>query len=273
MALTIWAGPDDKVCSGNSYQLNESYGTDFSQIEWSTNGSGSFNNNTIMHPVYNPSGDDLNSGEVVLSLTLWNEEGTTVADAMTLDFAEVPAGPAIPVGPDYVDLTVTLVTDYAVTAVEGADSYTWTLEPATAGTIIAVDETATISWNSNYVGTAFLTVTAVNDCGESAVSPALEITLDNALINVVEPGNGSTTLTLYPNPSSGSIYLTATGTGLSNLKVSIYNLLGSLVKRYEGVTMENGETFLMDASSMPDGIYLLTIEGKDLLHTQKLIVR
>jgi hypothetical protein len=273
MALTIWAGPNDEVCPGNSYQLNESYGTDFSQIEWTTSGSGSFNNNTIMHPIYNPSGDDLNSGEVILSLTLWNGEGTTVSDEMTLNFAEVPAGPVTPLGPDYIDLTVTLVSDYSVTAVEGADSYNWTLEPATAGTIIPVDETATISWNSNYVGTAFLTVTAVNDCGESAVSPALEITLDNSLINVGEPGNGSTSLTVYPNPASGSIYLTATGTGQPNLKVSVYNLLGSLVKRYEGVTLENGETFLMDASAMPDGIYLLTIEGKDILHTQKLIVR
>ena len=273
MALTIWAGPNDEVCSGNTYQLNESYGTDFTQVEWTTDGSGTFNNNTIMHPIYDPSGDDLTSGEVILSLTLWDSEGTTVIDEMLLGFAVVPAGPSAPAGPDYVDLAVTTVSEYAVTPVEDADSYQWYIEPAEAGNVIPVDEYAIVNWNEDFLGQAFITVTAVNECGESAVSAALEVTVDNSLVSVIEPPEQGPVLRIYPNPASDVLYVNASGTGSSQYKMTLFNLLGTRVISREGMVLSDGVVVPVDVSTLPEGIYILTIEGSGLSHTQKLIVR
>jgi hypothetical protein len=270
MALTIWAGPDDGVCSGGSFQLTEAYGTDFAQIEWATNGSGSFNDNSVMHPIYNPSGDDLNSGEVILTLTLSDALGTSVTDEMALAFNDAPAGPMAPSGPDYVDLALISSSDYTIVPVENADSYTWTLEPASAGTIIAVDETATVNWNSSFLGQAFITVVAENDCGQSAASAALEVTVDNSLVSIGEPSGNTQLVSVYPNPASDIVYLNFAGISGINMKVSLYNLLGSEIISKEGI---GNDLFELNVSSLPEGIYILTITGNGIKHTQKLLVR
>jgi len=272
VALTIWAGPDDEVCTGNSYQLNDSYGTDFNQIEWTTNGSGSFNNNTVMHPVYNPSGDDVNSGEVVLTLSLWDEEGTMVSDEMILDFANVPASPITPAGPDYVDLAVTLTSEYTVTPVEDADSYQWYLEPASAGTVISFDEHATVSWNASFLGQVSVKVSSVNSCGESAISAPLEVTVDNSLVTITEPLNENTIIRIYPNPASDILNLNISGETTDVYRISLFNLLGSIIMERE-VRQGQGEVLTLDLSSFPEGVYILSIMGNEFRHTQKLIVR
>jgi hypothetical protein len=272
MALTIWAGPDDLTCTGNSYQLNESYGTDFTQIEWTTNGSGSFNNNTVLHPIYNPSGDDIASGEVNLTMTLWNEEGTSVTDEMVLDFNNTPASPSTPTGPDYVDVALTTVTEYSVTAVENADSYNWYIEPASAGTIIVIDETATVNWNTAFMGQALLTVKAMNDCGESTASQALTITVDNSLVGISDPSANAGRISAWPNPAGDFINLEVTGKTSGQVNLSVYNLLGALILR-ENRSISGDQSFQLDLSSLPDGLYILSAEGEGIRHSQKLIVR
>ncbi len=54
MAMTIWAGPDSKVCAGDAFQVTESYGTDYSTITWSSSGTGTFYDNSQIQPVYTP---------------------------------------------------------------------------------------------------------------------------------------------------------------------------------------------------------------------------
>lgn len=272
MALTLWAGPDDGVCNGGSYQLNDAYGTNYTQVEWTSNGSGSFNNNTIIHPIYNPSGDDLTSGEVTLTLTLWDAESHQVSDNMTLAFNDMPAAPSAPQGPDYVDLATTTLSEYTTTPVYGADSYNWILQPAEAGTIIAVDESATVNWNSNYLGQASITVAAVSECGQSAASAALNVTVDNSLVGISEPSSKQL-VQVYPNPATDRIYLTGNGINAGNLRVTLYNLLGSEVISASGISLENGKVLTFDVSSLSEGMYILSITGDGIKQTQKLLVR
>lgn len=273
MALTGWAGPDDDVCIGDTYQLNEAYGTDFTQIEWSTSGTGTFDNNTTMHPVYDPSVDDMANGEVTLTLTLWNAENDVLVDEMLLGFADVPVTPSMPAGPDYVDLAVTTISEYTVTPLEDADSYQWNIEPEEAGTVIQVNDYAIVNWNLDFLGEAFISVAAINECGESDFSPALEVTVDNSLVNVLEHPDQGLTLKVYPNPATGVLYVNASGTGTSSFKMSLYNLLGTCVISREALIPGNGNVASIDVSFLPEGIYILNLEGNGISHTQKLIVR
>ncbi|MBE0637488.1 MAG: T9SS type A sorting domain-containing protein, partial [Bacteroidales bacterium] len=63
------AGADASVCLGNSYQLSNISALFNESIIWETTGDGTFDDNTILTPVYTPGINDISSGSVVLCLT------------------------------------------------------------------------------------------------------------------------------------------------------------------------------------------------------------
>lgn len=69
LAPQVNAGADAAICQGTSYQLNGSVSNAGSLI-WSTSGSGTFDNNLIINPVYTPSQADILNGFVNLTLTV-----------------------------------------------------------------------------------------------------------------------------------------------------------------------------------------------------------
>lgn len=79
------AGPDAGVCSGNSYTISQSSVTGTVSTLWTTSGDGTFNNASLVHPVYTPGTQDLQAGSVTLTLTASGPGGCTdVQDAMLL---------------------------------------------------------------------------------------------------------------------------------------------------------------------------------------------
>ena len=91
------AGPDDTICEGDTYtpfQANVQYGSAFS---WSGNGDGEFENPNSLNPTYIPGSDDIESGEVVLTLTVSGEQACDeeeVSDEMTLTINYPPEADA-----------------------------------------------------------------------------------------------------------------------------------------------------------------------------------
>ncbi len=98
MILTIWpsatafAGGDDGICGDEAYALVNSDATNYTTINWSSSGTGSFDAPHALHPTYTPSADDISSGEVTLTLTAWGEgEGCPPAtSSMLLSITEAP---------------------------------------------------------------------------------------------------------------------------------------------------------------------------------------
>lgn len=62
------AGEDIRSCSQSPVNLITSTAQNYSAIYWTTSGSGTFDNPNILHPVYTPSMQDVNSGNVLLTL-------------------------------------------------------------------------------------------------------------------------------------------------------------------------------------------------------------
>jgi len=89
MLITLNAGADDTICEGDAYTL-EGYAFMADSIYWETNGSGTFDNDTILDPVYTPGLSDILSSAVVLSLHGVNAYGTELADYMTLFIKRLP---------------------------------------------------------------------------------------------------------------------------------------------------------------------------------------
>lgn len=271
MCLTLWAGPDSDVCESGSITLTESYGTAYSTLSWSTDGDGTFNDNTMMHPVYTPGTMDIENGSATLSLTLWDTQGESVTDEMLLNIMGTPGASPMPTGPDYVDLFTTTTSIYSTEGIEDLEEYAWYLSPAEAGTIEGSTNKATVYWDAAYLGTALVSVAAINECGEGELSQAFEVTVDNT-VGLGEPGSENLGLSIYPNPGNGTYQLLLNTPEESRIRLNVFNLLGEKV--YEDHLVVDGRTHhTLSLDNLPDGIYILRMEGNDLSVSRKIAKR
>ncbi len=94
--------------------------------------------------------------------------------------------PGDPTGPDTVCNNET--SDYTSSGSDDADSYVWTLSPDTAGTITGNVLSATVEWNSDFSGTATVSIAGVNACGEGNPS-TLDVEVGDIPVPVITGEN------------------------------------------------------------------------------------
>ncbi len=70
--------------------------------------------------------------------------------------------------------------EYFTAGAANADGYAWTLDPSDAGVVTTADNECTVAWSNDFSGTAWLTVTGVNDCGSGVPSEALQVSVNPA---------------------------------------------------------------------------------------------
>lgn len=269
MCLTIWAGPDGKICPGETFPITESYGTDYVTAAWATAGTGTFDDATAIQPVYTPSTDDIANGNVVLTLTLTDDQGTYVVDETTLNFKDTPVAPPTPQGPDFVDLYVVTTSEYTTEGLEGLTEYAWQLQPADAGTIEGATVKATVTWNPEYLGTAYVTVAALNECGEGDASEAFEVTVGNT-VGMPDNGDMKSGISLFPNPGNGRYQLTIRATQAGSMSVKVFDLVGNVV--YKELISINGTLIrTLNLENLSNGIYFLKVEGDGISMIRKVV--
>jgi hypothetical protein len=94
---TSFAGNDATICEDETYALTEATAADYVLLFWSSNnGSGTFNNENILNPVYTPGFTDilLGSVDLCLSASPVNPCSVGVTDCMTLTFQQNPVADA-----------------------------------------------------------------------------------------------------------------------------------------------------------------------------------
>jgi len=128
-AATSYAGGNATICAGNNYTLSGAQATHYSSVHWTTSGSGTFTNSSLLNPTYFPSFSDITAGSVTLTLNVTGISpcGSTVSDAMVLSITSSPTANA---GPDATACSLT----YTIT---GASASNYSL----------------ISWTSTGTGT------------------------------------------------------------------------------------------------------------------------
>lgn len=271
ICLTLWAGPDKAICSGDQFQLQESYGTGFSTINWTSSGTGTFNDNTQLQPVYTPGEEDITNKSVLLTLTLEDSYGNIVSDDMVLTIDNVPEAPPTAEGPDYIDLYITTSSEYSTTGLPNISEYVWYLEPTEAGTIQSIGSTSAVSWNPDYLGMAYITVSAINQCGEGLVSEAFQVTVDNT-VGLPENGNDMNSLSIFPNPGDGNYQVMINSAKPGSVSILIYDLLGNRV--YENAIQVDGPTQnSLNLSGLSKGVYFLKVEGDGISMSRKITKR
>jgi hypothetical protein len=268
LCLTIWAGPDQADCPGEIFEISESYGTNYTVIDWTTSGTGTFDDNSIMHPAYTPSGEDISNGSVTLTLTLQDEEGNIVADEAVINFLPTPEAAPTPEGPDYVDLFLVTSSEYTTAGIEGLDEYVWQLDPAEAGTIEGTTVKATVYWNPGYIGMAYVNVAAINECGAGTFSESFEVTVDNT-VGLPDNGSLASALSIFPNPGNGNYQLTLNNIS-GNVHLKLFNVMGSLIYEYN-VHVSGSYQKTLNLENLADGVYFLKIEGDGISMNRKLV--
>jgi hypothetical protein len=269
MCLTLWAGPDEAICAGGQFQVQESYGTGYSTIEWTSSGTGTFNDNTQIQPVYTPSDEDIANKSVTLTLNLADSDGNMASDELVLSVNNGPEAPPSAEGPVYVDVFITTSSDYTTTGFPEISQYNWYLDPAEAGTIQGAGLTSTVTWNPDYLGLAYISVSATGECGEGEMSAALPVTVDNT-VGIGNPENHGLSIAVYPNPGDGlfNIQISSEKPGMMQLKLN--NVLGeTLLSR--SIQINSTSDYQLNLENLPDGIYFLIVEGNEELITKKLV--
>jgi hypothetical protein len=84
-----WAGNNAEICESETLQL-EAQANHYESLEWSSTGDGSFDDPTILNPVYTPGNDDISGGETLLTLTVTGENNTII-DELMLAIHQSPA--------------------------------------------------------------------------------------------------------------------------------------------------------------------------------------
>jgi hypothetical protein len=268
--LSAQAGPDAEVCQDASYTLDYATASGYTSLEWSTSGDGTFNDNTLLNPVYTPGQGDIAGGSVTLTLTAYSGDDQ-VSDDMVLTITPLPDIPATPEGPFYVDYAYVQSSEFTTAGAAHADTYAWDLQPDSLGTITGTTTTATANW-SGAKGTAAITVTGVNACGEGEVSEAWMVTVDNT-IGIAEVQDKDITIRIVPNPNNGEFMLMLASGANASLNVKIMDILGNTVYKQEDIRVNRSIEMKISLNNMREGIYFILVGDGTTTQVKKLVVR
>ena len=130
------AGPGAVICNTCSFVAVAASSQNSTSVLWSSNGSGSFNNTSLLHTTYTPSASDYAQGSVVLMLTAFSTPPCSlVTDTMTLSFSNAP-GVDFSWGPACQGQAVAFSVDAATTNVGAIASWIWSFGDGSSSSLM-----------------------------------------------------------------------------------------------------------------------------------------
>lgn len=117
--------------------------------------------------------------------------------------------------------------------------------------------------NVQGLGTTKVRVENVNDPSNFYV---MSFVGDARVATGIEDENFSTTVSLYPNPSNGTLNISSSNDEM--ISVNVYNLIGEKVLSLQGVNKISE-----DISSLQTGMYLVEVNNGTNSFTEKLLVK
>ncbi|MEI7595271.1 MAG: gliding motility-associated C-terminal domain-containing protein [Bacteroidota bacterium] len=219
------AGVNATICQNSDYYLNTATASNYTTIKWTTSGTGYFDNETALRPIYTPSVADIADGSVILTIIAWSATPCDIAsDNMTLIINKqgvVNAG---------VDATICQASNYTLSSAT-ASNYT-SIAWSTSGTgnfdnVASLNAIYTPSAADISSGNVVLTLTAQSDAPCVVVSDQMNLTIIHQV--VADAGvdaticEGSTyTLSTAIETHATSLLWTTSGTGSFN-SISVIN--------------------------------------------------
>ncbi len=251
------AGNDASVCDAGTYTLSDAAAENYSMLEWTSAGDGTFDDPGALHPVYTPGPNDIAAGSAVLTLTAIPAAACPNAeDAMTLT---ILPSPVVNLGPDTaVCANLTFMLDATH---PDAVSYLWTPGNQTTPTI-TVDSTGT----GIGVKQVSVMVTGSNGCtGTDAVNIQFK---DCAGISELQ----GVSCNLYPNPAKGSVTVELTTSAAKTLGINILSVSGGSVFTLRDLPVNGTVRRQIDLSALTPGTYIVEVTDGSGNMFRKLVV-
>ncbi|MCX6235458.1 MAG: PKD domain-containing protein [Bacteroidetes bacterium] len=196
-----------------------------------------------------------------------NMEGSSAVNIIYM-----PEVPAMPGGPTYVDLYYIQISQYATTGSANSNAYAWSLEPSNAGELETISLLESqVTWNSGFLGLATIKVSGTNQCGESAWSETLEVTIGNS-VGIGEQGN-DLGIKISPNPNTGQFKLEINTAKNDAISFKITNTLNSIVFEKNDIQINGHYTTTIDLGNATHGIYLLTVQSHEKIVVKKIVIQ
>lgn len=163
-----------EICEDETY-TSSAEAENYESLMWTSNGDGSFDDETIEMATYTPGSEDIVNGIVQLTLTAVGANGEVHKNLelhiypLNIDAPQVPEGPQ--------DLCIN-ADDQIYTAVQMPGyELDWMLEPAEAGELMSGADSVVVMWADGFTGEAMLSVMTSSLCAQSEYSEALTINI------------------------------------------------------------------------------------------------
>lgn len=134
------------------------------------------------------------------------------------------------------------------------------------------------TWDNLIVGeTYYVRIFEYDYNGTPPSLPAFEICLthNDAICTVSAydvPEEGTSGLSIYPNPGDGMFYVAFEEQVSNDVVVSVCDLLGRTILFEPVKPVEEQRILLLNIIDAPAGIYILSVTGKDLLSTKRISI-
>ena len=259
-----YAGDDIATCNQDPIVLSDAYAYDCDAIQWTTDGDGHFDCDTVANPNYFPGSQDLANGNATLTLTAFGND--TIVSSTQIHFVDDISMGSI-VGDNVVNKYQNQISHYSIENQNGI-RHIWQLEPATAGSIYNHGNEIDIVWNLNE-GDAEVTlsVMAENGCSPEPVTKTIN------LIGYSTAEWHAVSFDLYPNPTNGKVNLVIGETLQGKAVVEVYNLLGERMMTKNIDRLLQGATVSMDLSHLVPGLYIVKLSTENGSCSKKVSVR
>ena len=219
-----------------------------------------------------PSGWTGNSTTTSINVTVSNDTGNISIYAsngcgsgpivsLPIQLVTIPIQPSDVIGDTYVSVGESHL--YSIKPIAGATAYSWSLNGG--GNINGGSNTQTVYIDWQTPGTYILSVSTVNDCGTS-IEQTKSIKVFSG--DIADPYS----LQLFPNPSSGQLYLKAKRVQDKMISVEVLNMAGQLVFRSGKKQGVNDYTQFLNLDKMPQGIYAIKIMIDDKVYVRSIVI-
>ena len=256
-----YSGGTMTSCADTSVPITCNYAYDYQVLEWFTEGDGSFDDVTALHPVYTPGPNDIANGGTVLRFHVDN----ILSTLQLILTDEIHLGDEI-IGDNMIDPDKP-ISHYSIEGLNGL-SYQWQLEPAEAGFIINHGNAIDIVWDFRHdITEAILNVSSDASCSLETLSKPIQI----SLVSLSEESPSS--FSLYPNPTDGKVYLIPGQDFQSKSVVEVYNMMGTRLTANTHRNLSKGQSIEIDLQHYAPGIYIIKLCNDEGCWSQKVSVR
>jgi len=163
-----------EICEDETYTSNAEV-DNYESLMWSTNGDGSFDDESIAMASYTPGSEDISNGFVLLTLTASGANGEVHSNLDLQVYPNMVDAPGMPEGAQELCINPE---DQTYTAVQMPGyELEWMLEPSEAGELMANADSLVIMWADDFSGEALLSVMTSSICAASEYSDALIINI------------------------------------------------------------------------------------------------